>query len=145
MTNAKTLGILPSQAWPLFEIRLASDESVILLDRDAGPIELANGLLYEQEFHVPCEEQGISVKWAHFRNNSAQNGGAIASRGLQNMAVTVKHSRFEHNRALGVRGGAIAGSGIDVGLRIQDSEFKHNTAGQEEGEEHTSNPGSGGG
>jgi hypothetical protein len=142
-TSSWPFGLLQNGDWPLFEIRLARDESVVLLDRNENPLGLANDVLWEQMFHVPCEQQGVFVEWARFRSNAAKNGGAVSARGLRNTAITVKHARFEHNRASGQRGGAVAVSGVDVGLQIEDTDFTHNSAGRDAAA--NSVPGFGGG
>jgi hypothetical protein len=114
--------------WPLFEIRLARDESVILFDREEDPVLLTTELSLGIIFNVPCEDQGASINWARFRNNTAKNGGAVASMLRENSALTLKHAIFEDNVATGSHGGAVSMSGAFAGARIEESKFYNNRA-----------------
>ena len=121
--------MLPSDLWPVIEIRLKRDESVIILDREEDPILVTNGKYIELGFRVPCEEQGVFVNYARFEKNRARNGGAVSSVRRHSAAVTLKHAFFDGNSATGSSGGAISVSGSYSRLDIEDSEFFENSAG----------------
>jgi hypothetical protein len=126
VTSTHPIGLARTRDWPLLEIRLARDESVILFDREEDPVLLATQIILEIIFTVPCEDQGVSMKWIHFRNNTARNGGAVAALLRESSALTLKHTIFEGNIATASHGGAVSMSGAFMGARIEDSEFYSN-------------------